>query len=424
MLKLNFKNREEYTFYLHLYLKQGEKEKFRHDFLALHPTDQSEILFEYNEPKRKQAFQYLSSKELAEIFQELEPSQQKQMVSELSEENALEVFDDLAADDITDFFSEIPEHIATYYLNQMEQEDANNIKHLLSYDERTAGSIMTTEFITLQEEETVSQTLERLSREGKTAETIYYLYIVNKNNELLGVVSLRDVITSAPNLKVAEIMKEQFVSVHPFADQEEVSQIIHEYDFLAVPVVNDARQIMGIVTIDDILDIVEEETTEDIGEMSAVKGAIDLDVTAFHSAMKRLPWLLLLMVLGMATAGLIGTFEETLAQLAVLAVFIPLIADMGGTTGTQSLAVVVRLLALGEIEKHTLPRLMKRELIAGLILGSVCGFLVMGIVQIFAFGDLTLALVVSLSLFGTIFISNLTGTLIPLVINRLKIDLR
>ncbi|OIJ18147.1 magnesium transporter [Anaerobacillus alkalidiazotrophicus] len=422
MKKITVKNREEFTYYLFLYLKNEDEERFREEFLELHPTDQNEIFKLMSNEKRKRVYNYITAREFADIFSGLQHYEQKMVFSELEDSYALEMLNELPADEITDFFSEIPEHISQYLLEKMDKTEADNIKHLLSYKENTAGSLMTTEFVTVLPSQTVSEIMERLRMEGTDAETIYYLYVTNDTGKLIGVVSLRELITASLNEKAEKIMKEQLISVSPLADQQEVSKVIKDYDFLAVPVVTSNGKIVGIVTVDDILDVIEEETSEEIGEISAVKGALDLEVSSMEATKKRLPWLILLLFIGMFTAGLISSFESTIAEVAMLAVFIPLIADMAGNTGTQSLAVVVRGLALDKFDRTKVFRLLKRESLTGLMMGIICGILVSIIALLIPQGNVILGFIIGTSLFVTILFSTISGTVIPLIVHKLKID--
>lgn len=422
MKKVTIKNREEFTYYLFLYLKNKDRERFRAEFLELHPTDQVDIFKQMSKEKRQRVYSYLEPLDFAEVFQGLGLTEQKTVFAELTDEFALNMLSELPADDITDFFGQIPDSVASYLLSKMDKQEANTIKLLLSYKEDTAGSIMTTEFIRLTVNETARSVLERLRKEGVEAETIYYLYVTDETEKLIGVVSLRELITSAPEEKVGTVMKEQVISVSAFADQEQVSNVIKDYDLLAVPVVTSEEKIIGIVTVDDIIDVMEEETNEDIGQFAAVKGALDLEVDAVTASKKRLPWLIILMVIGFATAGIITGFEATLQELTLLAIFIPLITDMAGNTGTQSLAIVVRGLALEKFDRKGVIRLLKRELSTGLIMGLVCGGLIAVFTLLIPNASMILGFVIGVSLFITIVVSTLTGAIIPLIIHKLKID--
>ncbi|SDZ35248.1 magnesium transporter [Evansella caseinilytica] len=419
---LNVKNREEFSYYLFLYIKQDDNQRFREEFLELHPKEQMDIFKQMNRERRKRVYDYLEPGEFAEIFQGLALAEQKTVFAELDDDFAIQVLKKLPADETTDFLSNIPVGISSYFLSKMDRKAANKIELLLSYKENTAGAIMTTEFITLSVKETLSQVLNRLREVGAEAETIYYLYVTDGEGKLLGIVSLRELIVAEPDKTVESLMKEQIISVSPFADQEEVSAIIKDYDLLAVPVVTEEDKIVGIVTVDDILDVIEKENTENMGQFAAASGALDLDVGAAAAAKKRLPWLILLLFIGMLTAGVISGFERTLAELSLLAIFIPLIADTAGNTGTQSLAVVVRGLALHKLDRKAKMKLLKRECLTGLLMGTACGILVVLITLVIPGATMILGAVIGTSIFVMIVISSLIGTIVPLIIHRLKID--
>lgn len=403
-------------------LRSGNKKQFREHFLELHPTDQADIFELLEESTRIKVYGFLSPAELAEIFQGLEIEDQKKYITEMAPAYAVEMLNNMYSDDIADFLGELDDKAVNKYLEKMSQEDAHDVKVLLAYPEETAGAIMTTEFISTTSTETVAEVMKRLRQEGPEAETIYYLYVVDNDEKLVGVVSLRELIISQLDQTIEEIMNSRLASVTVLTDQEEVANIIKDYDLLAVPVTDVQGKLVGIVTVDDIIDVLEDETTEDIGEISAVKGAVDLEIGAREASKKRLPWLIILLFVGMVTAGIIGSFEGTLEEVAILAIFIPLIADMAGNTGTQSLAVVVRGLALGKFDRSRVLKLVKREAGTGLIMGVACGIIVAIISQVVTQGNIVLGFIVGFSLFCTIIVATLSGTIIPLIINRLKID--
>lgn len=422
MTILNHKNREEYTYHVLLSLKNGLKEKFRVDFLALHPMDQIDIFVTLNQEKRGLLYSYLTPVEFAEIFKRLKFKDQKECLEELDHAYTMKMIAEMHADDIVDFLANLDPVVAESLLNRMQKEEANDIKTLLAHRPDTAGAIMTIEYLAVLKNNTVGEVMKRLQVESIDAETIYYLYVIDEQEHLLGVVSLRELIVSHQDKKIEHIMNKHLISVFHFTHQREVVSIIKKYDFLAVPVITEQGKLIGIVTVDDVIDTMELAAQQDIESIGAVRGAIDVDVSAWEASKKRLPWLVLLLFLGMLTAGVISGFEATLAEIAIIAMFIPLIADMGGNTGTQSLAVVVRGLALGKLKDNGFKKLLKRECIVGLIMGSACGLIVSGISLFFSQLDLIFGFVIGFSLFCTIVISTMTGTLVPLMVNRLKID--
>src|SRR5699024_1966397 len=239
------------------------------------------------------------------------------------------------------------DEIASFFA-LMNTEDVKEIKSLMHYEDKTAGSIMTTEYVSVYRNQTVEETFKQMKIEAPEAETIYYTYVLDESKRLVGVLSLRSLVIAEPTDLVNDIMSDNAISVSAGRDQEDVAQMIRDYDFLAVPVVDFRNHLLGIITVDDILDVMDEEASDDYSKLAAVSDVQKPDDSPLSAAKKRLPWLIILLFLGMFTASLIGQFEETLEQVAILAIFIPLIAGMAGNTGTQSLAVAVRGLATGD----------------------------------------------------------------------------
>lgn len=423
MVRLTEHDKEEYANHIVLLLKDQAKEQFRKDFLELHPTDQMEIFDTLDAVGRKLVYDYLQPAEFAEIFQEMDIEKQKVIAMELNDTYLAEMFNNMYADDIADFLAEIKEAKARAILGAMDKEDADDVKELLSYPPETAGAIMTKEFIAIRKDNRVADVIIRLRKEGPDAETIYYLYVVDDKDKLVGVVSLRDLIISPDERRIEEIMSTRVVSVEAHLDQEEVANLIKKYDFLAAPVVTSTGELIGIVTIDDVMDVVHEETEEDFGEIAAVRGSLDANISAFAAAKKRAPWIIILMFLGLITAGVINGFEETLSDYILLALFIPLIMGSAGNTGTQALAVVVRGLSVGTVDRSTIRKMLKREFGTGILLGIICAITLLIVVPIvYPAGGFLLAVIVGLSLFITLCFSTMVGATIPLIINKLKID--
>ncbi|WP_265181998.1 magnesium transporter [Geomicrobium sp. JCM 19055] len=351
MVKLNEETRAAYSRYLLELLEAEQTTVFRLKFLDLHPVDQVEVFQQMDQAQKEKFYKLMTPSELADIFEELELEEQKDVVNDWEDQEMGDVFNHMNADDVADFLGELQEDQRQGILTSMDDEDAKDVQELLTYEEETAGAIMTKEIVNLHELETVHSVLDRLRNEAPDAEMIYYLYVVDEEEKLTGVVSLRDLMVAQLDAKIGDVMSRRVVSVHVNEDQEDVAQLIKKYDFLAVPVVSTSEELLGIVTVDDVMDVLEEEATEDLAEFSATRGATDVNITAFQAAKKRSPWIILLMLFGMITAGIIGSFEETLEQVVLLSAFIPMLMGSAGNVGTQSLAIVVRGLALGNFEK-------------------------------------------------------------------------
>lgn len=280
---------------------------------------------------------------------------------------------------------------------------------------------MTKELIHIFADEKVNDVLERLREEAPDAEIIYYLYVVDDDKKLVGVVSLRELIVTSPEAVIHDIMHTDAVSVVEDTDQEEVGKLIQKYDLLAIPVVSKENHLLGIVTVDDVMDILEEETTEDFGEISATKGATDVNLGAFTAARKRAPWIIALMFFGLITGGVIDRFQETLESVVLLAAFIPMIMDSGGNVGTQSLAVSVRGLAVGSVEKKGFWGMIGRELSTGAMIGFICMIIIAILITVIK-GNMMLGVIVGISILATLSISAVVGAIIPLIINKMNID--
>jgi magnesium transporter len=395
---------------------------FREEFLELHPYDQAKFFANQEKDARILLYSYLSPKEMAPIIENLRAEDTyEEYISEMAPSYVAEMLSEMYADDAADVLNELDKDQAASYLTIMDDDAAQEIKELLHYDEYTAGSIMTTEFIAIHANQTVRSAMQILKREAPDAETIYYLYVIDEAKHLIGVISLRDLIISDDDTMIIDITNERIVSVSVGDDQEAVARTMKDYNFLALPVVDFQNHLLGIITVDDIIDVIDEEASDDYSKLAAIVEGDSFDNTPWSNAKKRLPWLIILLFLGMLTASLIGRFEDTLDKVAILAVFIPLIAGMAGNTGTQALAVAVRNIATGEIAEEGKLQLVLREAITGLITGITCGILVTMVVFIWQ-QNFFLGLLVGVSIIITLIIATLAGAFIPLLMHQFKID--
>src|SRR5699024_7120706 len=325
MIRLNNETRQQYIQAIVDSLHDSQIEQFRDVFLEIHPQDQVDIFNQFDETLRKRCYEFLSPREFALIFEGLSLKNQLVSFGELDARYFSEVFNNMFTDDVGYFLKGIDVRKQDEILSQMDEEQAKKIRTLLAYEPETAGSIMTKEFVSIKATDQAEYVIEQLREDAPSAEIIYYNDVVNEVGELVGVVSLRDLITAKLDDVIEDVMLKNVISVDEQMDQEEVALTIQKYDLLAVPVVSKDERLLGIVTVDDVMDILEEETTEDFGELSAVKGATDLDIGSFEAAKKRSPWIVALMFFGLLTAGVIGQFEETLEQVVLLAAFVPMI---------------------------------------------------------------------------------------------------
>ncbi len=402
-------------------LVQEDIDAFRHEFLALLPYDQAQFFVKQPEEMRMRIYQYMSPEEMAAIFENLEIDEIAPYVAEMNPAFVADMLAHMYADDAVDVLNELRKDQVASYLSIMKPEAATEIKELLHYEEYTAGSIMTTEFVAIGANETVRSAMQILKKEAPEAETIYYIYVVDEEKRLVGVLSLRDLIIQDDDAVIAEVMNDRVISVSVAEDQEEVARMMKDYNFLALPVVDFQNHLLGIITVDDVIDVLDEEASDDYSKFAAISDVDAVDRNPFTAAKKRLPWLIVLLFLGMMTATLIGKFEDTINKVAILAVFIPLIGGMAGNTGTQALAVAVRGIATGEFQNESKWKLILREAGTGLITGATCGLLVTGIIW-FWHHDFLLGLLVGISILITLIFATLAGALVPLIMHKLKID--
>ncbi|WP_079709180.1 magnesium transporter [Paraliobacillus ryukyuensis] len=396
-------------------------DEFRAEFLEMHPYDQAKIFEEQPEETRFLIYTYLSSEEIADVIEQVDEEIVLQYITEMNPAFAAQVLAEMSVDDAVDILNELDKNKVASFLTTMEQDAAEEIKTLLHYEEKTAGSIMTTEFVVIHTEQTVKEAMRHLRKEAPEAETIYYIYVVDKFERLVGVISLRDLIIAEGDWLISDVMSDRIVSVQVGENQEDIAQMMRDYDFLALPVVDFQDHLLGIITVDDIMDVMDQEASDDYSKLAGVSDMDRADDNAFVSAKKRLPWLIILLFLGLFTASIIGRFEATLDKVAILAIFIPLIAGMAGNTGTQALAVAVRGIATGEIEKQGKWKILMREAATGLITGMSCGF-VITVVIYFWQGDIFLGMLVGISIMTTLIAATIAGALVPLVMHRFNVD--
>ncbi|WP_273122527.1 magnesium transporter [Bacillus weihaiensis] len=404
-------------------ISQHKLDEFRNVFLDQHPYDQAKFFIKLDQEERLILYQFLSPEEMAAVFENIEDEddQYETYLSEMDPTFAAQMLAQMYADDAVDVLNELDKDQVASYLTIMDDEAAEEIRELLHYEEYTAGSIMTTEYIAIHANQTLNSAMQILKNEAPNAETIYYVFVIDEDKKLVGVISLRDLIINEPDAMVSDIMNERVYSVSVGEDQEEVARKMKDYNFLALPVIDFRGHLLGIITVDDIVDVIDEEASDDYSKLAAVSDVDSQDRGPFSAAKKRLPWLIILLFLGMFTASLIGRFEDTLNQVAILAVFIPLIAGMAGNTGTQALAVAVRRISVGDHEEQSLSKMLLREAGTGLITGTICGIVVTLVVFVWK-GDIFLGMLVGISILATLIVATIAGAFIPLIMHRLKVD--
>ncbi len=402
----------------------NDRELFREIFLSLHERDQQELFHLLYPDKKRKIAEFLSSTEFAEIFEWMDLENQEAAVTYLPEEYIVSVFNYLPTDTLAAFVFSTQNEQVEALVKKMDVEEQRRLQEVLSYEKETAGSIMTKEYFVIHEEDTPETVVKNIRTFGERAETIYYLYVVDQLHRLVGVLSLRDLLLAPATQPIADVMSTNIISVYVNEDQEAVANVIQDYDLIAIPVITNDQRMVGIITVDDIMDVLEQEATEDFQEFAGIsssKSDSPEEESALTSAKKRSPWIIILLFLSMITGGLIGFFEETLASVVSLAAFIPLIMGAAGNVGTQSLAVAVRNLNIEEEESDDLKTVIKREALTGAIIGGSAGVIIFFLVGIL-YQDFMLGLIVGVSIFLSITVAAVVGTVIPDMIKKMNFD--
>ncbi|MGL4621105.1 magnesium transporter [Chroococcidiopsis sp.] len=405
-------------------LEQGDLQGAKAILVPVQPADIAEAIEGLPEPMQVLAFRLLSKGEAIEVYEYLDHSVQEALVQEFKRQDVIDIVDKMSPDDRARLFDELPAKIVNRLLEQLSPSERQATALLLGYETGTAGRIMTPELISLKEGMTVTQALERIRYLAKNTETIYYLYVTDAARRLTGTLSLRDLVTADPQETIGEIMTRDAICVHTDTDQEEVARLIQRYDFLAVPVVDREQRLVGIVTVDDVIDIIQQETTEDIyalggGVQSGGDGYFQSNL--FSIARKRVVWLFVLLITNTVTGTIIKAEEEILQKVVTLAAFIPLLTGTGGNVGAQSSTVVIRGMNTDEIRALGPVQVVIREALAGLLLGSMLGT-VATIWAFFLQGNLSVAIAVGASLVAISVLASVSGSALPFLFRLLGLD--
>ena len=412
-------------------LEEKKYQTLKDVMVTMNGADIAAVFEDLDQDRTPLLFRLLPKELAAETFTELSPELQEHLIRGFSDRELREVVSELYVDDAADLVEEMPASVVKRILAQADPEMRKEINEILRYPENSAGSIMTTEYVSLRPQMSVAEAIQRIRRTGVDKETIYTCY-VTKDRRLLGTVSVKDLLlASDDNTPVSEIMDENVISVTTLTDQEEVAQMLSKYNFLALPVVDTDQRMVGIVTFDDAMDVLVEETTEDIQKMAGMLPSEKtyLRSNAWDLFKHRIPWLMLLMVSATFTGMIISNFENALAAQVVLTAFIPMLMDTGGNSGSQASVTVIRALSLGELELNDLPAVVWKEIktavLCGVALASLC-FLKIMLFDRMLLGNsgisIMTAFVVCATMAVTVLIAKMVGCTLPMLAKSLGFD--
>ncbi len=386
----------------------------------IHPADILDLLHHF-EGNQLDLLSKLPEWMIANVIEEAEDDQKYELLSIFSDSQQIDIVEEMASDEIADMLGSIEPEDADKLLDKMDPEDAEDVRELLSYPPDTAGGIMATEFISVKETMTVKEILKYLQKEAPGAETAYYIYVVNDVLQLKGVVSLRDIVTSTFDTLILDIMSTNMISVPVDMDQEEVGHYFEKYGFLTMPVVDEADRMIGIVTVDDIMQILRNENTEDIYRLAGIQEDEKISGSLWSSIKSRLPWLFVNLLTAFLASSIIGLFQGTIGKVVILAAFMPIVSGMGGNAGTQTLTIIVRGIALGEVGIENSKKILLREIGVGLTAGASIGTCV-ALIGYFWIGKPVLGLVIGMAMLLNMTFATVAGFSVPIILKKLKID--
>ncbi|MGB9887104.1 MAG: magnesium transporter [Moorellales bacterium] len=391
------------------------------------PTDLSTLLEELAPAERALAFRSLQKDQAIAVFENLGSEQQQELLRNLHSGEMLQILEEMSPDDRTRLLDEMPAKVTKRILEQLTPQEREISALLLGYPPRTAGRIMTPDYVSLHKDMRVAQALEKIRQVGLQKETIYTCYVTDNERRLEGVVGLRDLVLSDPTRTVEEIMDRRVVAVRTEDDQEVAARLIQEYDLLAVPVLDREGRLVGIVTVDDAVDVLEEEVSEDFQRIMAVAKVSErgweryFDLGVFSRVLRRLPWLAALLAAEVVSGSIIGFYEHALQAVLVLSVFIPMIMDTTGNVGSQTTTLIVRSMATGELDRSRARRQVAGEVVTLICLGTLLGMVAFAVALAMA-GDRRVALTVAVALAGTVNATGLVAMLLPFLFRLIRID--
>lgn len=433
-MEFNFEelNAEEIVEQIHSLFEAKKYSQLKEILVEINPTDTAVILEEFSNEQKIILFRLLPKEEAAEVFVELDNDVQEQLIASFSDTELKEVIDELYLDDTVDIIEEMPATIVKRILRNTDSETRASINTLLKYPEDSAGSIMTPEFVDLKKDNTVEDAFKRIRRTGVDKETIYTCYVTDKSRHLIGVTTVKELLLHEYDDKIEDFMETNTIYVNTHDDKEVAAQLFDKYNFLALPVVDMENRLVGIITVDDAIDVLQEENTEDIHKMNAMVRTSEkpyLKIGVFETWKSRVPWLMLLMVGATFTGMIITAFEDKLSALIILTSFIPMLMDTGGNSGGQASVTIIRALSLNEVDFKDIFKVLWKEIRVGIVCGlslAAVNFVKILVVDKWLFGTegitLTVNLVISLTLFIEVIFAKMVGCTLPIIAKKMRLD--
>ena len=404
--------------------KTEKKEEIRiTDLIQQHPAEVAEIISALKEDEAVEMLHRLFlQRKAADTLGEMDPEDAAHLYAELSQEERVQILTRMAPDDAVDLLEELPPDMVRDILSRLTREDSDELTDLMTYEPDTAGGLMSPDVVSVHAENSVQETIEILRKQAEEAETLYYAYVVDEQDMLIGVLALRDLVLAKPDETIRNIARKETVSLPEDMDAEEVMNLFDKYNYLALPVVDRENHLLGIVTVDDVIDQMREETTEDFLRMGGIPGGEEHPLeTPLRSVKKRLPWMAANIFFNLIAVIGVAVFEESIAQVAFLAVLMPIVSDMGGNVAMQAMSVAIRGMATGQVIWNQLLHVLRKEFVVGLINGAVLGLQLSLITYIWR-GNIYLGVIAMSSLWLNTILATVIGALFPFCMKKLGLD--
>jgi magnesium transporter len=403
-------------------LLEGSEQELRLFLEELHPSEIAKILDLLKDKKRKIVIGLLPIDVASEAISEMDPeSHPEKLLASLHTDLVTNIVEELSYDDATDIVSQLSEEKREEILENIDEEDASEIRKLLTYSEDSAGGLMSTEFIKINFAQNKRDALEEVANQSEEIENFYAIYVINDDERLIGTVSLKNLIKAKPNVQIIELLDENLIYVFTDTDQEEVAQLLSQYNLPGIPVVDKEMKLLGVISFDDVIDVLEEEMTEDILKIANVSDEEELSGNWKDAVKSRVPWLMVNTVTAFIASSVIYFYQPTIQKITLLATFMPIIAGLGGNAGVQALAVTIRRISLNTLPDSKVLETIKKEVLVGIINGLVFGAVV-SLVAVFNNHSPLLGVVVFLAMFGNLVIAGITGASIPIILEKLGFD--
>lgn len=419
---MEFKDLKEIVDNISFLADEKDESMIRNIIVDLHPADIADIISHLDDDHRKYIFDMLSAEIASDVMAEMDEVSRIELIQELDESRISEIVDEMDSDDATDLVSELPDELAEKVLNKIDLQDSVEVKELLGHEEDTAGGIMAKEFVAVNKNSTVNEAIQKIRQKSDEVDYIYYVFVVDDNEKLVGIVSLKDMILAQPTTYISTIMDQDVISVNTQLDQEQVANIARKYDLVSIPVVDKQWKLVGRITFDDLADVMEDEASEDIQRMAGIADEEEFrETSTFRILRVRLPWLLVGFMGQLVSAFILKNFEASMNHIIASAFFIPIIMAMGGNAGIQSSTIMVRGMATGEISYLHIGRRITRELSVALLNGLICGVLILVVISIW-FGQTNFGLILAVAMLIVIINASMTGALVPILLKKFDVD--